>query len=301
MLREAIATGETVEIAFQNACRELEVESTEAQFEILETPVKKTLGLFGGSPAKVRAFIEELEHEPPQQRAANYLMEVLSCMGLTGLDVEINEIPEGADMILSGSDVGFIIGHRGETLDALQYLASLVANQTGEDYYRITLDVGNYREKRRETLEALGKKMAMKSIRSGRNNVLEPMNPYERRLIHTAVQTVEGAKSWSEGFEMTRHVVIGPADGERSSRRYFHGIERNDNEEWKKHRGRRISNSKNTQHNKSGRSNSYNKGTAPRQQNQMNKPAMYGANNTGIREKAVDAPVTPVYGKIEID
>ena len=106
-----------------------------------------------------------------------------------------------------------MIGHRGETLDALQYLSGLVANHVDNSYYRITLDIGNYREKRRETLEALGKKMAAKAVRTGRNTSLEPMNPYERRIIHTAVQTVEGAKSWSEGEGP------GPPCGDRSGGR----------------------------------------------------------------------------------
>ena len=120
----------------------------------------------------------------------------------------------GAQLQLTGEDIGFIIGHRGETLDALQYLSGLVANHVDNSYYRITLDVGNYREKRKETLENLGRRMAEKAVRNKRNFSLEPMNPYERRIIHTAVQTVEGAKSWSEGEESARHVVVGPVDGE---------------------------------------------------------------------------------------
>jgi Predicted RNA-binding protein len=215
MLREAIATGENVEVAFQNACRELGVDSSEASFEILETPVKKTLGLFGGSPAKVRAYIEESN---PAQEASKYLISILNRMGLEDVEIEIKEVPEGAELILSGGDIGFIIGHRGETLDALQYLASLVANHVEDKYFRITLDVGNYREKRKETLESLGKKMAMKSVKTGKNCFLEPMNPYERRIIHTAVQDIEGAKSWSEGEDHNRHVVVGPVAGERYPR-----------------------------------------------------------------------------------
>lgn len=216
MIREAVATGETVEIAFANACRELGVETTDAEFEILEMPTKKTFGLFGGSPAKVRAYIEESN---PAQEAANYLKNVLREMGLPEVSVDIQEEEAGAALTLSGEDIGFIIGHRGETLDALQYLASLVANHVDEAYYRITLDVGNYREKRKETLESLGKKMAARAVKTGRNSSLEPMNPYERRIIHTAVQTVEGAKSWSEGEDLARHVVIGPEGGERIQRR----------------------------------------------------------------------------------
>lgn len=214
-MREAIGIGETVELAKEAACKELGVESYEAEFEILEMPTKKTFGLFGGSPAKVRVYLED----DPAEAAAGYLRGVLSCMGVANAEVSIRKEEGGAMLTISGDDVGFIIGHRGETLDALQYLTGLVANHVGSGYYRVALDVGNYREKRRETLESLGRKMAEKSLRLGRNASLEPMNPYERRIIHTAVQTVEGAKSWSEGEDLERHVVIGPIAGERNPHR----------------------------------------------------------------------------------
>lgn len=259
MIKEAVATGENVEVAFANACRTLGVETMDAECEILELPQKKTLGLFGGRPAKVRAYIEvpdEVKPAPPvpvmrqevpqpvastsveassaastpkpvaapvsvpvngdpAENAAAYLKEVLVCMGLPDATVDINRNENGASLALNGGDIGFVIGHRGETLDALQYLTSLVANHSDGAYYRLTLDVGNYREKRKETLEALGRKMAYRAVKTGRNSSLEPMNPYERRIIHTAVQAVEGAKSWSEGEDQGRHVVIGPENGER--------------------------------------------------------------------------------------
>ena len=215
MVKEAIATGATIEEAHKKACDLLGVDTTEAEFEILELPEKKKFGLFGGNPAKVRAFIRET----PADVAANYLRAILNGMGLANIQVEIREEEAGAELVLTGEDIGFIIGHRGETLDALQYLASLVANHVDESYYRITLDVGNYREKRKETLENLGKKMAARAVKTGRNAELEPMNPYERRIIHTAVQSVEGAKSWSEGEDLARHVVIGPEGGERYVKR----------------------------------------------------------------------------------
>jgi spoIIIJ-associated protein len=211
VIKEAIATGDTVELAREAACRELGVESYDAEFEILEMPTKKTFGLFGGSPAKVRVFIKS----SPADAAAAYLKTILGHMGLLSVDITITEEESGAMLSLSGEDIGFIIGHRGETLDALQYLTGLVANHIDNSYYRITLDIGNYREKRKDTLEILGKKIAAKAVKTGRNSSLEPMNPYERRIIHTAVQTVEGAKSWSEGEELNRHVVIGPEAGER--------------------------------------------------------------------------------------
>lgn len=215
MIKEAIATGDTVEIAFANACKELGVETSAAECEVIEEAVKKKFGLFGESrPAKVKATYKT----SPAESAAQYLKKILSGMGLGDIEIEIEEEEAGAALTLSGDEIGFIIGHRGETLDSLQYLASLVANHQEEKYYRITLDVGSFREKRKETLENLGRKMAIRSVKSGRNNSLEPMNPYERRIIHTAVQTVEGAKSWSEGEDLARHVVIGPVDGERVQR-----------------------------------------------------------------------------------
>lgn len=279
MIREAIAKGETVEIAFTNACRELGVDTTEAEFEILEMPQKKTFGLFGGSPAKVRAYIEEPDPEPevkssPAQEAADYLKNVLREMGLPEASVEIHPEEAGAALTLSGEDIGFIIGHRGETLDALQYLASLVANHVDGSYFRITLDVGNYREKRKETLESLGKKMAARAVKTGRNSSLEPMNPYERRIIHTAVQTVPGAKSWSEGVDQGRHVVIGPEGGERPQPR------RND---------RRGGNNRN----RGGHGGYNDRNRRPR--NDRNRP------NPAPRAEGpkADDPNTPIYGRIE--
>lgn len=282
MIREAIAKGETVEIAFANACRELGVETTEAEFEILELPQKKTFGLFGGAPARVRAYIEEPDPVPekpekeerdPAQEAAAYLKSVLGEMGLPEATVEIRPVEAGAELVLGGDDIGFIIGHRGKTLDALQYLASLVANHADGSYFRITLDVGNYREKRKETLESLGKKMAARAVKTGRNSSLEPMNPYERRIIHTAVQTVAGAKSWSEGVDQGRHVVIGPEGGERPQPR------RNDRRGGGRNGGGRGG---------------YNDG---RRRPRSDRPRV----NPAPRAEGpkTDDPSTPIYGRIE--
>lgn len=146
----------------------------------------------------------------PASAAADYLREILEKMGAQGVQINIEEVEGGAVLNLSGDNIGFIIGHRGETLDALQYLTGLVANHVDNSYYRITINTGNYREKREKTLESLARKMALKAVKTGRNSFLEPMNPYERRIIHTTVQKVNGAISWSEGENMGRHVVIGP-------------------------------------------------------------------------------------------
>ena len=282
MIREAIAKGDTVEQAFANACRELGVETTDAEFEILEMPTKKTFGLFGGSPARVRAYIEEpdpVEERDPAEEAAAYLKNVLGKMGLSQASVEIQREEAGAALTLSGDDIGFIIGHRGETLDALQYLASLVANHVDGTYYRITLDVGNYREKRKETLEALGKKMAARAVKTGRNSSLEPMNPYERRIIHTAVQTVPGAKSWSEGVDQGRHVVIGPEGGERPQPR------RSD-------RGRGGNRGRNDR-NRGGKGGYNDRNRRPRGDRSRPNPA------PRAEGPKTDDPNTPIYGRIE--
>ncbi len=230
-VRELIATGDTVEMAINNACIELGIstDNKDYDYEVIEHPTKKTFGLFGGNPAKIKVVLSEKDSKSATQDAANYLKLVLSKMGIDKIDIEIEENEDNSEIKLSGEDIGFIIGHRGETLDALQYLASLVANQKTENYYRVTLDVGDFRQKRKETLESLAKRIAEKSVKIGRNNSLEPMNPYERRIIHTAVQEIEGAKSWSEGLDMNRHVVIGPVDGEKPRRsRYNNNYNKSD-------------------------------------------------------------------------
>ena len=134
------------------------------------------------------------------------------------MDVEITSSidKDGALYVdMKGENMGILIGKRGQTLDSLQYLANRVANKHQSGYVRVKLDTENYRARREETLKHLAKNIAHKVKRNRRPVILEPMNPYERRIIHTAVQTVEGAKSWSEGEDLGRHVVIGPIEGER--------------------------------------------------------------------------------------
>lgn len=206
MVKEAFGKGETIEEAFAEACKELGVEPEKAEYEVVQEPEKKKLGLFGGKLAEVRAFVTIT----PTEKAVEYLMDVLSCMGLENVEYDVTEDDKTAEINLKGEDVGFVIGRRGETLDALQYLAGLVANHVDNSYFRITINTGNYREKREVTLENLGKKLAYKVVKTGKSVNLEPMNPYERRIIHTAVQKVNGAISYSEGEVLNRHVVIAP-------------------------------------------------------------------------------------------
>ena len=214
MLKEAIGIGATVEIAKEIACRELGVETYDDRldFEIIEMQSKKVLGLFGGRPAKVRVSLRV----SAVQAAEEFIRNIISCMELSDITVTSAEADNVITLDIEGEDVGFIIGRRGETLDALQYLACLAANRVDPSYKRVVINTGDYREKREKTLEALGRRLAIKAAKTGRKSVLEPMNPYERRIIHTAVQKVNGATSWSEGENMNRHVVIGP-DGKREN------------------------------------------------------------------------------------
>lgn len=205
MLKEAIGTGETVASAQEDACKALGVETHEAKFEVLQMPSKKVLGVFGGKLAQVKAYIEI----NPAQTAVDYVKNILNAMNLSDIDVSVEETENEAIINLNGNNVRYIIGRHGETLDAIQYLTGLVVNHAKGSYYRVKINTGNYREKREKTLESLGMKMAKKAVRTGRLCALEPMNPYDRRIIHTAVQQVAGAVSWSEGEDLNRHVVIG--------------------------------------------------------------------------------------------
>lgn len=206
MIKETIKEAETIEEAKAMALAELGVNEERVEYEVLSQPEKKKFGLFGGSLAKVRAFYEET----PTDVAKSYLADVLTKLGVQNVVIEAAETEDGAEFEISGDDIGFIIGHRGETLDALQYLTGLVVNHINDEYFRVIINIGNYREKREKTLEILGRKLAFKACKTGEKVSLEPMNPYERRIIHTAVQKVRGATSWSEGENLQRHVVIGP-------------------------------------------------------------------------------------------
>ena len=157
---------------------------------------------------------EEPTIEPDEQMLAKaeavteYVKSVLTAMGAADAVITPRFTANGVRFTLSGPDLGVVIGRRGETLDALQYLAGLVANRMEGDYLRITIDSGNYREKRERTLEALARKLALQAVRTGKSQTLEPMNPYERRIIHAAVSQVRGATSSSIGEEPNRRVVI---------------------------------------------------------------------------------------------
>ena len=144
-----------------------------------------------------------------EDRVKDFLDEVLAAMNLSAeVSVSYNEEEKEMDVEISGDDMGILIGKRGQTLDSLQYLASLVCNKGTEEYIRVKVDTENYRERRKETLENLARNMAFKVKRTKRTVSLEPMNPYERRVIHSALQNDKYVTTHSEGEEPYRHVVV---------------------------------------------------------------------------------------------
>ena len=209
MAKEMIVKASTIEGAKAQIVEAFGVSEDKIAFEILTEPQKKTFGLFGGADAEVKGV---LVGGNPAAEARTFLMDVLREMGVADATVTIEETDNTCTLVVEGEDLGFIIGRRGETLDALQYLVSLVANRVDNSYCRLNIDIGNYRAKREKTLVSLAKRMAGQAARTGRRTSLEPMNPYERRIIHTTVQEIEGATSWSVGSDAARHVVIGPSD-----------------------------------------------------------------------------------------
>ncbi len=154
-------------------------------------------------------FVRSDEVEGKAKTAVTYLKGVLAEMNVYP-EIAVARTENGVILRLSGEGLGVIIGRRGETLDSLQYLCGLVANREEGDYMRVTIDSGNYREKRERTLEHLAQKISASAIRYGRSSTLEPMNPYERRIIHATVSKIEGVSSTSIGEEPNRRVVITP-------------------------------------------------------------------------------------------
>lgn len=266
MIKEAFGTGATVEEAVEAAKKALNApEDAEVSTEIINLPQKKILGLFGGAPAKAKAFYdvpEEKKQEAPKPRkqakaqpkpqaekaekksdekaekkvdeapaqegpktysgivsdagrkAVDYVKGILDGMGVENVEINVDEVDDSITIDLDcGSGYGYIIGRRGETLDAIQYLTRLVVNKNKENYKRVSINAGNYREKREDTLKELAKKQSARVKKYGRSVALDPMNPYERRIIHTTVQEIEGVSSHSVGSESDRKVVITLAEG----------------------------------------------------------------------------------------
>lgn len=197
-------SAKTVNDAITEACQKLTVTSDKLDYEVVEEGSNGFLGI-GAKPAVIRARVKCSVSD----NAKTFLKEVFEAMELTVVvDVKYNEEEKSMDIELSGDEMGVLIGKRGQTLDSLQYLVSLVVNKDSEDYIRVKVDTENYRQRRKETLENLAKNISYKVKRTKRPVFLEPMNPYERRIIHSALQNDKYVTTHSEGDEPFRRVVV---------------------------------------------------------------------------------------------
>ncbi|MCI9583688.1 MAG: protein jag [Clostridium sp.] len=198
-------TAKTVEEAVTKALIELEITSDKLEYEVIEKGSAGFLGI-GSKPAVIQAK----KKETLEDRAVEFLTQIFDAMSMTvQIDLEYKAEEKELCINLSGGDMGILIGKRGQTLDSLQYLVSLMVNKANAgDYIRVKLDTENYRERRKETLETLAKNIAYKVKRTKRSVSLEPMNPYERRIIHAALQNDRYVVTRSDGEEPFRHVII---------------------------------------------------------------------------------------------
>lgn len=196
--------GKTKDEALMQASVELGVPSTELEYEVISEETKGFLGI-GSKPCIIKArkkktFIDDVRE---------YLESLFKAMDIdTEIDIEFDDTENVLSINLEGPDMGILIGKRGQTLDALQYIISLAVNKKSESYIRVKLDTENYRARRKETLENLAKNIAFKVKRSKRSFALEPMNPYERRIIHATLQNDKFVSTRSEGEEPYRKVIV---------------------------------------------------------------------------------------------
>ena len=206
MIRSIETTGRTEDDAIASALKQLGKTRDEVTVQVLERAKSGFLGL-GSSPAKVLVSYEE--QEPHQQRLENFLTGLFQRMGVeVQISSDYNQDTKTMSVELSGSRVGSLIGRRGETLDAIQHLSNYVLNNGGGERIRVNIDAENYRAKRAESLTRLATKVAGKVTKYRRNITLEPMNAYERHVIHTALQDVDGVTTYSTGTEPNRRVVV---------------------------------------------------------------------------------------------
>ena len=200
-------SAKTVNDAITEACQKLGVTSDKLEYEVIEEGSNGFLGI-GAKPAIIKAAVKVTKLSL-DEAAKKFLNEVFAAMNLTVvINVKYDEAEKSMDIDLSGDEMGVLIGKRGQTLDSLQYLVSLVVNKESEDYIRVKVDTENYRQRRKETLENLAKNIAYKVKRTKRSVSLEPMNPYERRIIHSALQNDKYVTTHSEGEEPFRRVVV---------------------------------------------------------------------------------------------
>lgn len=214
------ATGKTIDEAVENALRQLGLDRDSVSMEILDKPKAGFLGI-GSAPARVRLHFTVEQNDKVREFLAG-VFERMDISADTVIDTK-NE-PGVVDVKITGDNVGALIGRRGETMDALQYITGLVVNRGEDDYKKISIDIENYRAKRTDALEKLAKKIAGMVVRNKRSITLEAMNSHERRIIHSTLQNYPGVTTFSIGTEPNRRVVIATADRKSPDTRHDNGF-----------------------------------------------------------------------------
>lgn len=204
-MREITASGQTIDEAVQSALAQLNIAEDQAEIEVIDEGKKGFLGIFGSA----LAIVKVREKQNNIHEAEQFLMDITANMGINAT-IDTSVETDHVTFQINGDKIGLLIGKRGKTLNALQYLTKLVINKNGNHYYTVTVDAEGYRERRKETLEDLALKMKEKALRINGKVALEPMPAYERKIIHSKLQAEEGISTYSDGKEPHRYIVINP-------------------------------------------------------------------------------------------
>ncbi|CDO04850.1 R3H domain protein [Oceanobacillus picturae] len=204
-MREITASGQTVEEAVQSALEQLNTTKDQVEIDIIDEGKKGLLGLFGSKRAFVKVTLAKNKVEETQV----YLSQVIANMNVEA-EIKMDVVGNHVNFELSGDNIAVLIGKRGQTLNALQYLLHLAINKDGKQFYTVSLDAEGYRQRRKDTLESLAGKMADKAVRLNKKVALEPMPSFERKIIHSALQSNKNINTYSDGVEPHRHIVIKP-------------------------------------------------------------------------------------------
>ncbi|WP_147535991.1 RNA-binding cell elongation regulator Jag/EloR [Bacillus marasmi] len=204
-MKQVTATGQTVEEAVESALAQLNTTKDRTEISIIDEGKRGIFGIFGSRPAIVKVTVKI----DPLEEASKFIVDVSREMGVS---VKVETIREGKHVhfVLTGEKIALLIGKRGQTLNSLQYLTQLVLNRYSDQYLTVMLDAEDYRKRRNETLIQLAERLAQKAVRTGKNVALEPMPSYERKVIHTALVENRKIKTYSDGTEPYRHIVIAP-------------------------------------------------------------------------------------------
>ncbi|WP_163582194.1 RNA-binding cell elongation regulator Jag/EloR [Gracilibacillus saliphilus] len=218
-MRQITATGQTVDGAVQSALRQLNITEDQANIEVIDEGKKGLLGLFGSKPAivkvaKAQESVEEVqekevEPEDPVEKIQTYVEKIIAEFQV-GVNVKAEVEQNVVTLQLTGEKIALLIGKRGQTLNAIQYLAQLAMHQYADKYYTVVVDAEGYRERRRETLLSLADRLADRASQTKRDVKIEPMPSFERKVIHTALQNRKDVETDSQGTEPNRYVVIKP-------------------------------------------------------------------------------------------